>query len=396
MRFKLYFTLENLQIPIQYRKSIISFFKHCLISYNETYYKKYYNQKDTNIKNYAFSVYYKQSQIQKENIILKDNKVELNVTTSDYETGIILYNAFNKQKNKKYPLQDNIMVLQNIVMIPEKQITNPKITIKFQAPLCVRHRIDNKDYYHSYQSKQFQDIIKINIKEQIKITVNGKEIITSSFKKNIKSLLDEKGIEYDDYDKITPDINDELKDYMQINIVKIDIKEQKEYEKVPFEITINEDDSLSKGETKVDQEGKDGEKEITYELIYEDGKLVEKNLVSEKVIKNPTDKVIKKGTKEEITVASRGSNSRQMSVIATAYATGTITSTGTKPKWGTIAVDPNVIPYGTKVYIPKFNMTFTAEDCGGAIKGNKIDIFMGSKKEAYSWGRRTIDIYILN
>ena len=98
-------------------------------------------------------------------------------------------------------------------------------------------------------------------KEQIKITVNGKEIITSSFKKNIKSLLDEKGIEYDDYDKITPDINDELKDYMQINIVKIDIKEQKEYEKVPFEITINEDDSLSKGETKVDQEGKDGEKE---------------------------------------------------------------------------------------------------------------------------------------
>lgn len=233
-------------------------------------------------------------------------------------------------------------------------------------------------------------------KEQIKITVNGKEIITSSFKKNIKSLLDEKGIEYDDYDKITPDINDELKDYMQINIVKIDIKEQKEYEKVPFEITINEDDSLSKGETKVDQEGKDGEKEITYELIYEDGKLVEKNLVSEKVIKNPTDKVIKKGTKEEITVASRGSNSRQMSVIATAYATGTITSTGTKPKWGTIAVDPKVIPYGTKVYIPKFNMTFTAEDCGGAIKGNKIDIFMGSKKEAYSWGRRTIDIYILN
>ncbi len=177
MRFKLYFTLENLQIPIQYRKSIISFFKHCLISYNETYYKKYYNQKDTNIKNYAFSVYYKQSQIQKENIILKDNKMELNVTTSDYETGIILYNAFNKQKNKKYPLQDNIMVLQNIVMIQEKQITNPKITIKFQAPLCVRHRIDNKDYYHSYQSKQFQDIIKINIKEQIKITDIPEDIV---------------------------------------------------------------------------------------------------------------------------------------------------------------------------------------------------------------------------
>ena len=57
-----------------------------------------------------------------------------------------------------------------------------------------------------------------------------------------------------------------------------------------------------------------------------------------------------------------------MKVVATAYAGDTITATGTKPKWGTIAVDPRVIPYGTKVYIPQFNMTFVAEDCGGAIK----------------------------
>lgn len=233
-------------------------------------------------------------------------------------------------------------------------------------------------------------------KEQIKIIVNDKVIITSSFKKNIKDLLDEKGIKYDNNDKITPNLNDELKDYMEINIVNVDIKEKKEYEKIPFEIIINEDDNLSKGETKIDQEGKDGEKEMIYELIYEDGKLVDKNLVSEKVVNSPTNKVIKKGIKEEIMVASRGNNSRQMSVVATAYATGTITATGTKPKWGTIAVDQKVIPYGTKVYIPKFNMTFTAEDCGGDIKGNKIDIFMGSETDAYSWGRRTIDIYILN
>ena len=83
-----------------------------------------------------------------------------------------------------------------------------------------------------------------------------------------------------------------------------------------------------------------------------------------------------------------------MKVVATAYAGDTITATGTKPKWGTIAVDPRVIPYGTKVYIPQFNMTFVAEDCGGAIKGNKIDIFMNSKSECRTWGRRTIDIYI--
>ena len=93
---------------------------------------------------------------------------------------------------------------------------------------------------------------------------------------------------------------------------------------------------------------------------------------------------------------SQGNVVRTMNVVATAYTGYSTTSTGQKPVWGTIAVDQKVIPYGTKVYIPKFNMTFTAEDCGGDIKGNKIDIFMGSETDAYSWGRRTIDIYILN
>ena len=177
MRFKLYFTLEKPQIPIQYRKSIISFFKHCLINYNETYYKKYYNEKDTIIKNYSFSAYYKQLQIQEENIILRDKNIELNITTSDYETGIILYNAFNKQKYKKYPLHNNSIALQNITMMSEKEITTEKLIIKFQSPLCVRNRKDNKDYYYSYQSEKFEEVLKMNIKEQLKITDMPENIV---------------------------------------------------------------------------------------------------------------------------------------------------------------------------------------------------------------------------
>ncbi len=86
---------------------------------------------------------------------------------------------------------------------------------------------------------------------------------------------------------------------------------------------------------------------------------------------------------------------RTMNVVATAYTGYSTTSTGQKPVWGTIAVDPRVIPYGTKVYIPQFGRTFIANNTGGAIKGNKIDIFMNSKKECYNWGRRTIEIQIL-
>ncbi len=93
--------------------------------------------------------------------------------------------------------------------------------------------------------------------------------------------------------------------------------------------------------------------------------------------------------------SSTGTTSKKMNVVATAYTGYGITSTGQRPVWGTIAVDPKVIPYGTKVYIPYFNKTFIANNCGGAIKGNKIDIYMNSKSECYNWGRRTIEIQIL-
>ena len=85
-----------------------------------------------------------------------------------------------------------------------------------------------------------------------------------------------------------------------------------------------------------------------------------------------------------------------MTVSATAYAGDSITATGTIPKVGrTIAVDPRVIPYGTKVYIPALGGTYIAEDCGGGIKGNKIDIFMSSEAKCNSWGVRNIEIQIL-
>lgn len=90
------------------------------------------------------------------------------------------------------------------------------------------------------------------------------------------------------------------------------------------------------------------------------------------------------------------STGKKVDVEATAYTGDTITSTGTVPKWGTIAVDPKVIPYGTKVYIPYFDTVFVAEDCGSAIKGNKIDIFMDNSKSMNDWGRRNIEIYILD
>lgn len=87
---------------------------------------------------------------------------------------------------------------------------------------------------------------------------------------------------------------------------------------------------------------------------------------------------------------------KPMRVGATAYCNDPITSTGTKPQVGrTIAVDPNVIPYGTKVYIPEFDKVFIAEDCGSAIKGNRIDIYMQDYNTCMNFGFKDITIYIL-
>ena len=85
----------------------------------------------------------------------------------------------------------------------------------------------------------------------------------------------------------------------------------------------------------------------------------------------------------------------EMTVSATAYSGDGITSTMIKPKWGVIAVDPRVIPYGSIVYIPYFDKYFVAEDCGGGIKGKKIDIFMDSEAKCRQWGVRKIKIKIV-
>ena len=170
MRIKLYFILENNKMPIDYRKSIISFIKLSLSEYSENEFKKYYNQKDNIIKPYAFSVFFRNPQISAQEIIVEDKQFEMNMTIENYETAIILYNAFNHQKCKKFSINQNSWTLQNIVLIPEKEIKDNKIVIKFQAPLCTRERIEKKDYYYSYEDEKFEETLKMNVKEQLKIT----------------------------------------------------------------------------------------------------------------------------------------------------------------------------------------------------------------------------------
>ncbi|MGL6107576.1 3D domain-containing protein [Romboutsia sp.] len=254
------------------------------------------------------------------------------------------------------------------------------------------------------------------LNKDVTLIVRGKESSISTFKSNVKEVLEEQNVKYDGNDIISLALGTKIKDGTKIEIT--DVKEEivRESNEVPFEVNIVEDANLLKGNSKVETEGKEGTNELVYKITYHNGKKVEKTFVEEVVTAKAVNRVVKKGTKVEVQVASsRGeisrvqasstpnnsssnsnnSNRKQMTVVATAYSGHSITSTGTTPKWGTIAVDPKVIPYGTKVYIPQFDMTFIAEDTGGAIKGNKIDIFMLDESKVKNWGRKTIDIYIV-
>ncbi len=177
MRFKLNLDLENEFLPIQYRKSVISFIKLSLLEYNEQYYKKYYNNKDTIIKPYTFAIFFRNPKFKDEKIIIEDKRIELNISIAEYETSIILYNAFNHQKNKKFSLDKNSWTLKNINMSLEKKLETEEITIKFMSPLVVRSRVEGKDYYYSYNNNKFKDILKINISQQLKITDIPEELV---------------------------------------------------------------------------------------------------------------------------------------------------------------------------------------------------------------------------
>lgn len=177
MRYKLFFELENKEISIQYRKSILSFFKKSLSEYDMAKYEKLYHAKDPIIKPYTFAVFFRDSEFKENKIIVNSKEMELNISIADYEIAIILYNAFNHQRNKLFHLEHNSMTLKNIVLVPEKQINTDEVTIKFMSPLIVRQRENEKDYYYSIEGEKFLETLKINIKEQLKLTNYPIEII---------------------------------------------------------------------------------------------------------------------------------------------------------------------------------------------------------------------------
>jgi len=114
-------------------------------------------------------------------------------------------------------------------------------------------------------------------------------------------------------------------------------------------------------------------------------------LTTEEIQQLETEREASRMIDEEV---SRGAD-RIMTMEATAYTwTGQRTASGTWPSRGTIAVDPEVIPLGTRLRIEGYGEGI-AEDTGGAIRGEIIDLYMLDRNEALSWGRRQVEVRII-
>ncbi len=240
--------------------------------------------------------------------------------------------------------------------------------------------------------------------------VNGKETsVMVTAKPDVESFLTSQGV--DPAGSITTNValNEKITENMEICVTYVEEKLVNAEEVIEYNTQKIANSDMVLGTTKVVQEGSDGLVDRVYREYYENGELVSRDVVEETVKVAAVDSIVEYGTKPRQSISYNRTNvsrasqyrySKCIDVTATAYSCGTTTATGMRVRYGVVAVDPRVIPLGTRLYIEAANGTWiygtaVAADTGGAIKGNKIDLYVGSYSEAINFGRRKAKVYIL-
>ena len=248
------------------------------------------------------------------------------------------------------------------------------------------------DYISKPVSTYIYDGMSFKLKHatDFKVTADGKTKKYKTLCRTVGDALKDCGIKVGDADIVTPGLDTEIGDDLEVVIQRVTTSQETVEEEVDFNTIEKDDSSLEQGKTKVETEGSKGKDKVTYEITYIDGVESERKEIARETVTAAVDKVILNGTK----ISFNGkAYSRKLVVKAYSYTGGGRTAMGTKARVGEIAVDPKVIPLGSRVYIEGVGARI-AEDTGGNIKGNTIDIYMNTVAECRKWGARTVTIYI--
>lgn len=240
------------------------------------------------------------------------------------------------------------------------------------------------------------------------IEINGKSRKLWPVAATVAEVVEGIGIDTSADIKLEPGADTRVASGMTIHVKLLNRWIEKIQTEIGYETKREDDNTLAKGRTRVASKGQPGVRETVVEHVMASGREIEKIVRSENIVKGPVAELVKVGTRVPRAVVasvpgpginvSRGG--RSLTMLATAYASGSggagwRTATGTGVYKGIVAVDPRVIPLGTKLYIDGYGPAVAA-DTGGAIKGNRIDLGFGSHAEAIQFGRRSVTVHIAN
>lgn len=238
----------------------------------------------------------------------------------------------------------------------------------------------------------------------VRVIIAGKEKIINTALVTVGDVLADLGVYPDNDDELNHSPDDRVTEGMKIILRKIDEIGITEREVIKYETEFKYIHTIPAGTKVVVQEGTDGLSTRIYRQVYADGVLETETVVSEELTRKPVPKKVNIGLGGTITGkdGKRYPYSYYIDVTATAYGGemfNGLTFTGKQVEIGMIAVDPDYIPLGSKVYVTgdygDYGVCY-AEDTGAKIIGKSIDIYMGDDLEAMKkFGKREMRVYIL-
>ncbi len=212
---------------------------------------------------------------------------------------------------------------------------------------------------------------------------------------------------------VTPPLGTPLTAGMTIHVPEVFLRIKQQETTVAVPVRYEKDSSLPKGVKRVVVQGRPGREMRVYRVLVANGVEMAPVLTAVKTLRRPAPRIVAVGTSDRndgllsvFHLKGRHAGQkppvrgRRMRVEATGYSAlepglDHWTATGARATRGVIAVDPRVIPLGTRVYVPGYGYAVAA-DTGGAIKGNRIDLCFDTVAECNDWGRRTVTIIILD
>lgn len=278
--------------------------------------------------------------------------------------------------------------------------------------------------YHYTERSQINLPLETEISDYMQITVDTQNTVRLSLYNTEGSIhtaattvgefLEEQNLSVKEGDVITPSPETKIHDGLTVSIDRMTQTKSETTEAIPFETTEEYTDELYEGETRIVQEGIDGEKKITTIHTRFNGSVLP-DTTTEEVVTEVQNEIIEIGTAiyvepevseeetyeytesySDATESYSSGGGEWMNFTATAYdpSVGDTTRMGTPARLGVIAVDPDVIPLGSIVEVEGYG-TFSAEDTGGAINGRKIDIFVSTYDEAMNFGVRSVRVRVI-